>query len=213
MAGYSEKEIKFLRKNVKLDHHELTRLFNKKFKQNRSVSSIDLCLRAHSLDITTTRVTGEQLKFLQKNVKLNRTDLTRLFNKKFKLNKSVQAICSLIYTHGLAINIKRYTEEQINFFKNNVKLSGPEFIRLFNKKFAQNRTLGSIKYLRKIYGVSAKHYIFTEKQIEFLRKNINLNRRELTFLFNKKFKQDKTVNAICSFLSKKGLTNMRETLE
>jgi AraC-like DNA-binding protein len=207
---YSEKEIEFLLKNAKLDYHELTRIFNKKFKQNRSASSIDLWLRAHDLNIKSTRVTGEQLKFLQKNVMLNRKDLTRLFNKKFKLNKSVKAISTLIYTHGLAVTINRYTEDHINFFQNNFKLSGSEFIRLFNKTFAQNRTLGSIKYLRKKHGVSAKRYVFTEKQVEFLRKNINLNRTALTALFNKKFKQDNSVCSICSFLSKHGLTKKRK---
>ncbi|MDR2457534.1 MAG: hypothetical protein LBD41_03535, partial [Clostridiales Family XIII bacterium] len=67
-----------------------------------------------------TQLTDDQVEFLRKNFNLDRKELTRLFNKKFKQNKSVVSITSWLRRHGFAIKTNHYTDEQIDFLRKNI---------------------------------------------------------------------------------------------
>ncbi|MDR2457533.1 MAG: hypothetical protein LBD41_03530 [Clostridiales Family XIII bacterium] len=201
-ARYTEEEIKFLQDNRNLDRRELTRLFNKKFNQNRSVGTIYVLLHLRGLNRKTNRCTKEQSDFLRDNFELNRVELTRLFNKKFKQNKSVTSIMNWLHTHGLVKrNCLPFTDEQIDFLRDNHELNRIKLTQLFNKKFRQNRSLGSIRWCLTTRGfIIRKIKRYTDKQIDFLRDNIELSRVELTRLFNETFNENRTVSAIINQL-------------
>ncbi|MDR2457614.1 MAG: hypothetical protein LBD41_03945 [Clostridiales Family XIII bacterium] len=201
----TDDQVKFLRQNFKLDRKELTRLFNKKFKQNKSVVSIYSWLRRHGFAIKTNHYSDEQIDFLRDNNQINPFKLTRLFNKKFGVSRSVESVFSFLQRQGFVVKKSGYTDEQIDFLHDNYELQASELTRLFNKKFKEEKSIQSLKAQKKKYGLTNKHYMFTEKQTEFLKANINLDRSVLTKLYNKEFKQNKSVNSITCMLSKRGL--------
>lgn len=93
-----------------------------------------------------------------------------------------------------------YTKEEIKYIKSIARdKSNKEIKELFNKKFNQNRTINSIIQIKYRNNITSYTRKYTEEQIEYLRKitpkRIN---KEITEMFNKRFKDNRTESSIKS---------------
>jgi len=101
---YRDKHIAFLRKNIPgRSYAEVTKLFNKRFRLSVTIGSISYLLHEHGLcNYDSHRYTPEEIRFLKKNVKgRSSEELTKLFNKHFKLKLTVGRIRAATHNRRL----------------------------------------------------------------------------------------------------------------
>lgn len=108
----------------------------------------------------------------------------------------------------------QWTDEKVEFIKQYFDRTDEVIAKLFNKKFNENKTSEDIKMCRLHYiGKKHKYHVYSEEEIDFLRKHLDLPRQELVDLFNKTFNlKQKRVN-INAIIQKKILTNKRKRHE
>lgn len=122
---YNDNEILFLREN-RDDYtiKDLSELFNNKF--NRDISSSRLRKDCEELGILCNKrnfrckYTEDQIEFLRVNRVHNTCEkLTHMFNEKYKCNKSIVAIKSMLHEYNISghIDDRRYVDEEIEFLK------------------------------------------------------------------------------------------------
>lgn len=142
-----------------------------------------------------------------------RTDpeVTELFNKRFGVNKTVSAIKSFRNRVGVRRSGRKdiYSEEQIDYLRQiSLGRTNEEIARLFNDRFGTDRSVNSVKSARGRHGIR-KVVVpekYTEEQIEYLREiSPGRTSREITDMFNKRFKQNRTVSGIDSIRTKSGI--------
>lgn len=103
---------------------------------------------------------------------------------------------------------KLFNEDEEKFVRENILGKGNiELANIFNKKYNRNITAKQMedwKSKRKLKG--DVHRIFTEKEEEFLKNNINgKSANELISLFNDKFRRNITKNQLTGYKRKTGL--------
>ena len=96
------------------------------------------------------------------------------YNEKFGTNVSIAAIKN--HTHyKLGIekpreNCRHYTEEQIEFLKENYPIYGcRKTLKMFNERFNETRTWSSMKNFGQQYGIQVKEDIATKNKLEKVR--------------------------------------------
>jgi len=152
------------------------------------------------------KFTPQKIKFLKDNaIKYETKVLADLYNKKFNVNLSVDAIRIYLQRHNILYKkhvIMKYTQEMINYLKKySQKYGSKDLTILFNKKFKMNVTT------KKIILVLIYHKIdyikkctptrYTPEMIDFIRNNALMHyTRDIASLFNKKFNAAVTANDI-----------------
>ncbi len=88
------------------------------------------------------RWTDEYVNFIQQNLDKTDNELTKLFNRKFNLNKKPVDVkrCRLRYIGKKRKRYHFYTEEEIDFLLNNNHLPKRQLTKLFNEKFHLKKT-------------------------------------------------------------------------
>ena len=142
--------------------------------------------------------TQEMIDFLRDRVDEMRFKmLTDAFNSHFNLHKTVSQVKSLCVYHKIYRKCL-YTQEMINFLKEKIKeLSFDELAKSFNKNFGTRKSRRTIQTACFRYGIRRDRFVFTEKMINFLKKNGKSNsRNELRIIFNSEFNLDISLNAL-----------------
>lgn len=103
--GYTNEEIQYLRKIGHMTgrtNKEITEMFNKKFNQNRTITSIIGIKSRHGIRSYTRTYTDEQIEYLRQ-IAPGRTnkEITRMFNEKFNEDRSEPSIKSIRNKHGI----------------------------------------------------------------------------------------------------------------
>lgn len=110
------------------------------------------------------KYSNEQINWLRQNYPLeeSREETTRRFNETFNLNKSCYAIRSFAQTLGLKKNKFYYTNEQIEWVKQNWENdeTREETVERFNKIFNEHCSVGAIKTLAIRLGLKKRSYHF-----------------------------------------------------
>jgi uncharacterized protein YggU (UPF0235/DUF167 family) len=139
------------------------------------------------------KYTPEHITFLKENIK-GRTnkELTELFNAQFGLDLRATQINGLRCSYGIKSDHQcyRYSKEQIDFIKDNVKgRTNKELTEMFNHHFGLNLKISQIQDAKSRYGLKSNTiHKYTKEQVEFLAKNVKgRTLAELTKMFNKKF--------------------------
>lgn len=217
---YTPEMLAFLRKedgNCR-SREELARLFNEKFGTQKTPANIYDTLWRH--DIQAHRrffYTKEMDDFIcQSHNKFTYSELTKLFNEKFKTNSTEDAISQRCRKLGLRCSEEiickakqRYSQDGLDFVRENLPhaKTRDELARLLNRRFPGKRH--DIKYIIKRYfpdNIRRLHY--TDEMEEFLRKNVSpdISYATLTRMFNEAFNVRGTVSAIGSKCFSMGLT-------
>lgn len=102
-----------------------------------------------------------------------------------------------------------YTQEEIDYLRKIGYMTGrtnKEITEMFNKKFNQNRTVTAIIGAKSRHGIKSYTRVYTQEQLEYL-KEITPGRthKEITNMFNEKFKDNRTKDSIKSVLHEKGI--------
>lgn len=100
-----------------------------------------------------------------------------------------------------------YTEEHIEYLREiALDRTNKEIAEKFNKKFNQNRTVYSIIGVKSRYGIYSYTKVYTEEELEYLRKiKSGKTHKEITILFNKRFNIDRTESSIKSAMQENGM--------
>jgi hypothetical protein len=118
--------------------------------------------------------------------------------------------------------VHRYTIEQLDYLREKYKLlTVPELTKAFNEKFSTNTSDVAMQSLLAYYAIRCgrtprvpkgkKPPKYTRKQLIFLREGYkSMLTHELTQAFNKKFRQQRTVQAIQGQLTLKGFRKDRK---
>lgn len=100
-----------------------------------------------------------------------------------------------------------YTEEQRTWLIEHKYMKRKELVSEFNRVFNCNRTLsGLTSFMGKKLGIVndkfwAEHAPYTDEQNDFLRDNFNVERHELTKMFNERFGTKKTYGTISKYMT------------
>lgn len=154
------------------------------------------------------RYTEEQIEYLRE-ISPNRynDEITRMFNEKYGTNVTIGAINSIKYRHGIKSKLssgpRAYSEEETAYIKEvAVGRKNKEIAELVNKRFDTDRTALSIAAMKTRSGIVSfpqKNKPYTEEQIEYIRQiatgRTNL---EITKMYNKKFKEERSESGISS---------------
>ncbi len=106
--------------------------------------------------------TAAHLRFLSKRIRgTSYAEITRLFNERFGLSKSVEAVKTLLNRNGLVNgfghgkpNIRKYTKRHIQFLKDHAAWRGNACLtELFNKKFGLSVTEDAIVNVKHRHGL------------------------------------------------------------
>ena len=100
-----------------------------------------------------------------------------------------------------------YTEDQIEYLKEiALNKTNKEITRMFNEKFNLNKTITSIIGIKSRQGIYSYTRVYTEEQLDYL-KSISKGKthKEITELFNKEFKDNRTETGIKSIMFEKGI--------
>lgn len=103
--------------------------------------------------------------------------------------------------------VNPYTKEQEKFLLENASnMRYCDLTNLFNEKFHENKTVKQIrKWLNyhNVYALTSRD--FTPEQIKYIIQNyLDKSRKELTKLFNEKFKTNVSVNSMKTYCNKRG---------
>lgn len=141
--------------------------------------------------------TAQHIQFIKKN--LNKTDgqIVKLLNKEFDLNKSESDVkaCRLRYIGKKRKGYHYYSQEELDFLKNNLDLPREQLIDLFNQQFHTKKTqiqLNQIIYKYITKGTTSRH-IWTEKELDFI---LNNDIKTILKNFNNKFQTNLSDNSL-----------------
>lgn len=216
---YTPEMLAFLRKedgNCR-SREELARLFNEKFGTQKTPANICDTLWRHGIQ-THRRFyyTKEMDDFIrQLHNKFTYSELTKLFNEKFKTNSTGDAISQRCRKLGLRCSEEiickakqRYSQNALDFVREKLPhvKTRYELARLLHGRFPTKRH--DIKYIIKRYfsdNIRKIHY--TKEMEEFLRKNVSpdISYFALTRMFNETFNIRGTISAISSKCYSMGL--------
>lgn len=103
----------------------------------------------------------------------------------------------------------RYSEEELQFIKDNVVNPQNILADMFYKKFGRRVTVKAISSLKKRLGIrsglSGGCKKFTDEQLQFIKDNVVNTEKCLTELVNKKFGTNYTVSSISNIKTKLGI--------
>jgi hypothetical protein len=139
------------------------------------------------------RYTPEEIQFLKDNAPGRRyTELTELFNRRFRLSlseKRIGAIARHYKIYCVSPKSPKYTPEKIRFIRDNAhKYSTAELTELFNRRFGTTMLPGSLNSLKSKLGTVKKIHRYTPEQIQFLRENLpGRGCEEVREMFNRHF--------------------------
>lgn len=147
MFRYSDEMINFLREHKnQMTLDKLTKEFNKRFKQNKSVYAIHRVCYDNGL--CQKNVYDNNVKdFIKRNISLlNYKEMTKKVNEKFNLNKSVSQIKSFCIYHKIynekgkrKSELFNFTDEMVQFIINNItKTKYKKLTKKFNEYFSVN---------------------------------------------------------------------------
>ncbi|EFL84199.2 hypothetical protein HMPREF0326_03255 [Desulfovibrio sp. 3_1_syn3] len=175
MFRYSGEMISFLREHKeKMKYIELTKEFNKRFGQNKSIRAIKRVCFDNEL-CKKVRYDNEIKEFIKDIISgLSYSKITKIVNEKFKTNKSVRQIKSFCIYHKIYNGKGKknsehfvFTDEMIKFIKKNIQnINYNELTVQFNKYFSVNISKSILK--NKCYslgffnGVTFDQPLFTE---------------------------------------------------
>jgi len=105
---------------------------------------------------------------------------------------------------------KRYTDKQIEFLKNNVKgRTLKELTDYFNNTFNDNRSQAAIKGVLIRFNLK-RGKLYTEEMLNYIRSLVDTHTtKEITDMFNKKFKTNRSFRSMCSARSRYGIKNKK----
>lgn len=154
MFKYSDEMIRFLRENKgRMNNIELTKKFNERFTQNKSVFAIKRVCFDNGL-CAKTKYDNKIKEFIKNNITgMSFREITKKVNEKFNLNKSVRQIKSFCIWHKIyngkgkrSSELFKFTDEMILFIKKNIyKTSYKELAERFNQHFSVNITTHNLK--------------------------------------------------------------------
>lgn len=144
---YTDDELDFIHENEgTCQWEELCKKFNTKFGCNLRWRTLHAAWRRRQKQ-KIFRYTDEQLKWLSENYsKMNRKELTAVFNRRFSENRTESSLASACKKRGFGRK-QFFTEEQKAWLLEKGKsiYSREEIQKQFNEKFHEHRTLSSIR--------------------------------------------------------------------
>lgn len=153
--------------------------------------------------------TDEMVDFLVKNQSMNRAELEKAFNCKFKTDYTKDTIRLELYKHTdrRVKNKHNYSNEQEKFIKENNGLSHKEITLTFNRKFGTSISQSALTSKRKNMGLCKyKHHKYTDDEIKWIKnQSKEISKAELFKRFCKEFGRNMTEKSFISFLSKSGI--------
>jgi len=130
---------------------DIAELFMKKFSRKIASKGIRNFRLRNNIKSPDFHYTDNMIKFVRKRLIAGKqvTQITKEFNKYFKLKKDVNCIYELIRRQGInpkIKNIHKYTKEQIDFLKNNAENTlYKDLTQKFNETFGTNQSTQKIK--------------------------------------------------------------------
>lgn len=105
--SYTKKQIEYLRKigdKTGRTNKEIQRMFNDKFKTNRTLNAIVGAKCKHGIKSYTRKYTGKQLEYLRNmSQKYSRREITKKFNKKYNDSRTEASIKSIMHEKGMSL--------------------------------------------------------------------------------------------------------------
>lgn len=221
---YTEEMISFLREedgNCR-SRKELTRRFNEKFGTQKTTASINTFLWEHGIHADWKfRYTKEMDDFICHHYGMTYSELTKLFNEKFKTNKNRISIGMRCRELGLRCSKEmiskinqEYGQAELDFLRKKLPLvkTRSELTRSFNNHFNSKKSEKAICHIvLKYFPDSANKFLYTKEMEDFLKANTspNISYSILTRIFNESFKDKRTLSAIKAKCQSMGLSCCR----
>lgn len=102
-----------------------------------------------------------------------------------------------------------YSQEEIDYIRKIGHMTGrsnKEITRMFNEKFNKNKTVTAIIGVKSRHNIKSYTRAYTEEQINYLRKiTPGRTSKEITEMFNQKFKENRTEDSIKSIRLENGI--------
>lgn len=150
--------------------------------------------------------TDNMVDFLSANAdQYTLAELTKIFNEKFKCNKTLSAIENFVYQNKLRSPSFIFTEEMVDFLRASPDyISSKELTNRFNSNFNLSKEPYHIRNCCLKNGIK-KSKVISDEMIDFLRANFeDISHEELTMRFNSKFNLNKKKYDIAVYCSKYG---------